>query len=344
VEIQTAIHQIEPRDAFRIARKRSVPFANVFLRAKRDGITGWGEASPNPFYGVSAESVSEKLHATADWLCTLKLESIADLEQAWADSWTFLAPDRAAQCALDLALWDWLAKYRGLSVCELALGRPAQPVTSFATIGLSTPEEFAAKLAVLRGYPRIKIKSDAQADLEPVRQAKAALGSEIAIDANCAWAIENLNARTGAARTLGVSFIEQPLPPEFDFVMIRGACTLPFFADESCVGEEDVDRLSRHFDGINVKLVKCGGLREGLKMIRIARECGLKIMVGCMIESSLLISAAAQLTPLVDYADLDGNLLIADDPFRGVTIDKRAKLILPDAAGIGVVTFNSHGE
>lgn len=334
MEIQTAIHQLHPRGAFRIARKRTVPFDNVILRVEHDGASGWGEASPNPYYGASATGVVKNLEALSGWLRTLSIRSVSDIEAAWKESWSYLHPDRAAQCALDLALWDWLAKKEGVTVSELAHGHAPKPVTSFATIGLSSKEELDVKIAELEGYPRVKIKSDAHAELEPAQRVKAELGAALAIDANCAWNPRNLPALAMAFASLGAEFIEQPFSDAHDEDLIRGSYPIPVIADESCVLEEDVYRLSQYFDGINVKLVKCGGLTPALRMVKTAGKLGMRSMVGCMLETSILIAAGCAAAQHADYADLDGAWLIADDPCKGWQFN-RGILHPPEALGLG---------
>ncbi len=334
MEIKTAIHQLHPRGAFRIARKRTAPFDNVILRVQHDGVTGWGEASPHPYYGASAAGVVRNLESLSGWLRTLAIRSVDDIAEAWKESWTQLAPDRAAQCALDLALWDWLARKEGLTVTELAHGHVPQPITSFATIGLSTKEELDEKIAELEGFPRVKIKSDANADLEPARRVKQALRTAIAIDANGAWSTRTLSALSMGFSSLGAEFIEQPLPDTHDRELIRGSYPIPIIADESCTLEEDVDRLSLNFDGINVKLVKCGGLTPALRMVQRASKLGMRTMVGCMLETSVLIAAGCVAAQHADYADLDGAWLIADDPCTGWRFE-RGILHPPQALGLG---------
>jgi L-alanine-DL-glutamate epimerase-like enolase superfamily enzyme len=334
VEIQTAIHQLHPRGAFRIARKRTVPFDNVILRVGHDGVAGWGEASPNPFYGVSAEGVVRNLESLAGWLRTLSIRDTDDIEAAWKESLSRLHPDRAAQCALDLALWDWLARKEGVTVSELAHGHVPKPVTSFATIGVSTKEELDGKIAELAGFPRVKIKSDENADLEPARRVRTELGAAIAIDANCAWSPRILPALSMAFSSLGAEFIEQPFTVTHDRDLVRGSYPIPVIADESCVLEEDVYRLSQYFDGVNVKLVKCGGLTPALRMVRAAGRLGLRSMVGCMLETSILIAAGCVAAQASDYADLDGAWLIADDPCTGWRFE-RGILHPPEALGLG---------
>jgi L-Ala-D/L-Glu epimerase len=334
VEIQTAVHRLHPRGAFRIARQRTVPFDNVILRVEHDGVVGWGEASPHPYYGASAPHVVRSLESLSGWLRTLSIRSVDDIANAWKESWTRLHRARAAQCALDLALWDWLARKAGVTVTELAHGHVPRPVTSFATIGLSTTEELDEKIAELEGFPCVKIKSDAKADLEPARRVKEKLRAAIAIDANGAWRTNTLPALCTSFSSLGAEFIEQPFPDAHDRDLIRGSYPIPIIADESCVLEEDVDRLARNFDGINVKLVKCGGLTPALRMVERASKLGMRTMVGCMLETSILIAAGCVAAQHADYADLDGAWLIADDPCAGWRFE-RGILHPPRAFGLG---------
>jgi L-alanine-DL-glutamate epimerase-like enolase superfamily enzyme len=334
VEIRTAIHRLRPRGAFRIARQRTVPFDNVIVRVEHDGVTGWGEASPHPYYGASAADVVRHLESLDGWLRTLSIRSVDDIAQAWKESWTRSYPDCAAQCALDLALWDWLARKEGVTVTELAHGHMPRPVTSFATIALSTKEELEEKLAQLAGFPRVKLKSDATADLEPARRVKEKLGAAIAIDANAAWTAGTLPALAAGFAGLGAEFIEQPFPSSHDGDLLRGSYPVPIIADESCVLEEDVERLARNFDGINVKLVKCGGLTPALRMVQRASTLGMRTMVGCMLETSILIAAGCVAAQHADYADLDGAWLIADDPCTGWRFE-RGILDPPVALGLG---------
>jgi len=306
---------------------------------QHDGVTGWGEASPHPHYGTSAAGVVRNLESLSAWLRTLTIRSIDDIAKSWEESGRRLHADRAAQCALDLALWDWLARKEGVTVTELVHGHAPRPVTSFATIGLSTKGELDEKLAGLEGFPRVKIKSDATADLEPARRVKEQLHAAIAIDANCAWSPSTLPALAAGFSSLGAEFIEQPFRSEHDRDVLRGSYPVPIVADESCVLEEDVERLARNFDGINVKLVKCGGLTPALRMIRRANELGLRTMVGCMLETSILIAAGCVAAQHADYADLDGAWLIADDPCTGWRFE-RGILHAPVALGLGAEPRN----
>ncbi len=314
---------------------------NVFVRLSAEDEAGYGEASPNAFYGESAPDVLARLKSAAPWVATLELATAEDVQQAWRDAWSYVAPSRAAQCALDLAFWDWLAKRKGVTVAELALGKLPHPVQTFCTLGLSEQAEMERKVEELRGFPLIKIKSDARADLAVVRFVRERSGAKLAVDANGAWTAHDIAQLSRELALLGVAFIEQPLHPQEDARMAEWhiASELPLMADESCVISSDVERLEAKFDGFNIKLVKCGGLTPALAMLRRGREFGLHMMAGCMLESSLLIAAGAVVAQETEYADLDGAWLLADDPFSaqggGVPL-REGTLYPPTSPGFGV--------
>lgn len=329
--------KLHPRTPFRISREAQVEVQNVIAKVEADGIMGYGEASPNKFYNETAEDVSRRIMAASGIIADFQIDSIADIERAWATLWPMLAPSRAAQCAVDIALWDLLAKKRGLSVCQLAHGAAPRPVTTSLTIGLSTPEELVPKVAELKSTPVIKVKSDQTADLTPLRYIASHATGALRVDANCAWGGLDIAPLTRELAKLRVEFIEQPLPVEQNDRMpdFLRASVLPVLADESCVVLEDVERVPGRFHGFNIKLVKCGGLTPGLKMMRLGQKLGLKMMVGCMLETSLLIAAGLVVAQGTDYADLDGSWLLADDPFEGLEI-KDGRVSVADRPGLGV--------
>ncbi len=331
---------MHPRKVFRISRAAKSEVNNVFVEISAEGISGFGEASPNAFYGESATDIQSRLQSAAPLIAGLRIDSAQDIESAWHRVWPALAPSRAAQCALDLALWDWLARRNRVSVSELAIGTPPHPVPSFCTIGISDPAELEQKTGELEGFPRIKIKSDAHADLRPIRFIRKRTGAQLAVDANCAWGGIDLAAISVELARLGVLFLEQPLSPADDVRMekLLASLHLPILADESCVTIEDVERMPGRFSGFNIKLVKCGGLTPALAMLQRAQSLGLKTMTGCMLESSLLIAAGAVVAQQTDYADLDGAWLLKDDPFLGLPL-RNGVLTPTPQPGFGVWRF-----
>ena len=331
MKVACVIRELHPRKVFRIARARRRAVHNVFLRLESDGCVGYGEAAPNAFYNETAELVTAKLAAAASFLGGLKIRSLADIERAWAALWPLLSPSRAAQCAVDLALWDWLAKREQIAASQLLWNQAPTSVTSFATIGLSSSEELVEKIDELCGFPRIKLKSDAAADLGAIRYLRAHSPAMLSVDANGAWSDSTrLPALAAELAALRVEFIEQPLPPgeEAQLPPFQGG---PFWmADESCVTEADVERVAASYQGFNIKLVKCGGITPARRMLIRGQELGLKTMVGCMLESSALIAAGALLAQKTEYADLDGAWLLSDDPFRGWDFERGILSPLPE--------------
>jgi L-alanine-DL-glutamate epimerase-like enolase superfamily enzyme len=210
-------------------------------------------------------------------------------------------------------------------------------VSTCATLGLCDPEEWPVRIGEVAGFPAVKVKMDSRLDMGILRAIRARTGAALRVDANCAWSGLDVATAAEDLAELGVEFIEQPLPPSEDDAMqaILRSSPLPIFADESCAVPEDVDRLPGRFSGFNIKLVKCGGITPALAMLRRGRELGLKVMVGCMLESSLLISAGCVVAQDADYADLDGSWLLRDDPFRGLAIV--GGTITPVGPGLGVL-------
>ena len=337
MKLDTATRILHPRNVFRISRAARAEVRNVFVTVRGEGICGRGEASPNAYYDETAGNVAGLLEAAAPFVDGLEIRSVADIRRAWEASWAWLAPSRAAQCALDLALWDWLAQKEGVSVADLALGAPPRPVRTFCTIGISTRAELEVKAAELAGFPLIKMKSDAGADLAPIAFIREHTGAALAVDANTAWGRVDLAAVSRELAGLGVLFIEQPLSPSDDERMpgLLADCALPVLADESCVTLADVERMPGCFSGFNIKLVKCGGLTPALAMARRGRELGMRTMVGCMLESSLSIAAGCVVAQLTDHADLDGAWLLQDDPFEGVPM-RQGTLTPGTGPGFGV--------
>jgi len=319
---------------FRIARGVEYTSPNVIVEVKYNEYTGYGEAAPSAYYGESIETVLACIAMFAGNLGDDPF-AIVDIMQR-LDKIIRLNP--SAKAAVEMALYDIVGKVLNVPVYKLLGLNPARtPHTSF-TIGIDTPMEMA-KRAILaeEHYSILKIKVGTKHDLEIIEAIRNVTNVVLRVDANAGWTVKEAIKNIHAMIPYNIEFVEQPISAHdlTGLKLIRENVPLPIIADESCVTVEDIPRIAECVDGINIKLVKCGGLHHALKMIHVARAHNLRIMLGCMIESSLGITAAAHLTPLVDYADLDGNLLIDNDPFIGVTVE-HGKLGLPDGPGLGV--------
>jgi L-alanine-DL-glutamate epimerase-like enolase superfamily enzyme len=330
-------HTLELRHAFTIATASRTTTPATMVEIERDGIVGYGEAAMPPYLGESQATAAAFLDRVdlARFADPFQLEKILPTIDA-------LAPgNTAAKAAVDIALHDWIGKKLGAPWFRLWGLDPAKtPVTSF-TIGIDTPEIVRQKTREAAPYNIIKVKlgRDAATDRGLIDAIRDVTATPITVDANQGWRdpAEALRMIEWLAPR-GVVFIEQPMPKEQpdDNAWLRERSPLPLIADESVQRLADVPRAVGVFDGINIKLMKCTGLREAHRMITLARALGLKVMLGCMTETSCAISAAAQLSPLVDWADLDGALLIKNDLFAGATIVD-GKITLPDRPGIGAI-------
>jgi L-alanine-DL-glutamate epimerase-like enolase superfamily enzyme len=249
-----------------------------------------------------------------------------------------LPDDPFALCALDQAAHDLWGRRRGQPVWRLWGLQPVNLPPSDYTIGIAPVDEMVAKLREFPEFPVYKIKLGTADDLAIVRALRRETMARFRVDANCAWDAATTIRLAEPLRELGVEFIEQPLPPDDTAgqreVFTRSA--LPVIADESCQTEGDVGRCAGLFHGVNIKLTKAGGLTPARRMIARARELGLSVMVGCMTESTVGISAIGQLLPLLDYADMDGALLLADDVAEGVRVGPDGHVRFPDAPGLGI--------
>jgi len=301
-----------------------------------DGATGWGEAAPSRHYGETADTVVAALPTYAAVLEGADAWSLEALENAMAKALRFNA---SARSAVSAALHDLAAKRLGVPLYKMwGLDPAASPPTSF-TIGIAPDEEtLRARVREAAPYPILKIKLGSSWDERIIRVVREMEPTKVLrVDANAAWTPKHALEMIPLLKDLGVEFVEQPLPAHeiagLKFVRERSA--LPIVADESCLVSTDIPALVGAVDGINIKLAKCGGLREALRMIATARAHSMLVMCGCMVESSLGITAAAHLAPLLDCADLDGAALVANDPYIGATIEGGV-IRLPTGAGLGV--------
>ncbi len=335
MNIRHSVTNLQLVHPFKISRREVDQFRQV-ISVEIDG--GFGEAAPARFYSEDVETVQAALE-----IFDSNLDGDLDAIQAVMDRLECSLPrNYAAKCAVDMALHDRLGKRLGVPLYRLwELNPNKTPRTAF-TIGLDEPEIMGRKAAEARDYPILKVKLGTPHDIQIIRAIRRATEKPIYVDANTAWTPKEAVRKIEELVPYGIELIEQPTNADDleGLRHIREQVDVPIIADESVKRAIDIPPLVGCVDGINIKLTKCGGLLEAVRMIHAARTHGLQVMIGCMIESSLGITAAAHLTPLVDYADLDGNLLIANDPYAGVTLEA-GKLILPDPPGIGVVPRES---
>jgi L-Ala-D/L-Glu epimerase / N-acetyl-D-glutamate racemase len=333
--LSTEVVTLHTKHPFVIARGGHSDYQVVCARlTDGDGIEGWGEASPSSYYGETAQTVLSVL-------ATLKPHLPADpfdLETAERRFEHVVPQNGAARAALSGALHDLVGKRLGQPLWRLWGLDPARAPRSSFTIGIDTPEKMRQKVAEAADYPILKIKLGTDHDEDLLRTIRAATDKPIRVDANAGWTRERALAMLPVLKAYGVELLEQPLvPDDLDGIAAvrRASPGIPVVVDESCIVATDIPKVAGAVDGINIKLAKCGGLREALRMIATARAHGLLVMVGCMIETSIGITAAAHFTPLVDVADLDGAALTVDDPFTGATI-ARGQITLPTGPGLGV--------
>ena len=328
--------ELKLRHVFTVATYSRTTTPDVQVELEYDGVTGYGEASMPPYLGQTVQSVMT-------FLDKVDLSSFADPFQI-DDILTYVDSlsdgDTAAKAAVDIALHDLVGKLLGAPWYKIwGLNRDKAPNTTY-TIGIDTPEvvkqkteECAAKFNIL------KVKLGRDNDKEMIETIRSVTQLPIAVDCNQGW-----KDRQKALDMIywlkerGIVMVEQPMPKEQldDIAWVTEHSPLPIFADESIQRLKDVVKVKGAFTGINIKLMKCTGMHEAWKMLTFARALGMKVMVGCMTETSCAVSAAAQLSPAVDFADLDGNLLIANDRFRGMEVVK-GKITLPDRPGIGLI-------
>jgi L-alanine-DL-glutamate epimerase-like enolase superfamily enzyme len=308
-----------------------------------DGAEGWGEAAPNRFYGESADSVCAALARLAPLLENADAWALEDTE---AQMNAALGGNGSAKSAISAALHDLAGKRLGVPLYRLwGLDPSKVPRSSFTIAIAATLEELAARVDDAAEYPILKVKLGTDQDAEVVRAVRrAAPGKTIRVDANAAWTAKEAVRLIDVLADQGVELVEQPVAArDVDGLrFVRDRSPLPVIADESCVTAVDIPRLAGAVDGINIKLSKCGGLREAMRMIATARAHGLLVMAGCMVETSLGITAAAHFAPLLDFADLDGAALLSHDPYVGATIHG-GRIEIPDRPGLGVIPRAAHG-
>ena len=327
-------YELQLRHAFNLAKYSRTTTPDVQVQIELDGIVGYGEASMPPYLGESVESVCKFLSQVdlSQFSDPFRLEEILDYVDGIAPN------NRAAKASIDIALHDLLGKIMGQPWYKIwGLSPEKAPCTSF-TIGIDKADVVRQKVLEAEPYKVLKVKMGLDNDKELVEIIRSMTDRPICVDANQGWSdkhkalemIEWLYDKN-------CLFVEQPMPKEMldETAWLREHSNLPIIADEAFQRLGDIKRFHGVYDGINIKLMKSTGLHEAYQMVTLARALDMKIMVGCMTETSCAVTAAAQISPLVDWADLDGNLLIANDRFDGIKI-VNGQVTIPDRPGIGV--------
>ncbi len=346
IKLETTAYSLPLKHVFTIARGSTTVRETLIVSLSIGNITGYGEATANRYYQATIPELISTIEVVKpliegfefdepDELIDVLLPKVA--EEIGSNSF--------ALCAIDLALHDLWGKLLEKPLWQLwDLDKALSPISSY-TIGIDTVEKMVAKLKEVSDWPLIKIKLGTEDDLRIVRELRKASDATFRVDANCGWTVDQTISYSAELRSLGVEFIEQPLPADD----LEGAAkvfeesSLPIIADESCVIESDVDRCHNRFHGINIKLVKCGGLAPARRMIDRAGDLGMKLMVGCMTESTVGISAIGQIAPLLDYVDMDGAALLAEDIANGVKIEQ-GKQVYPSTPGSGITLLQEESE
>ncbi len=326
---------LELQHTFTISRSSKNISESVIVELVQDGIIGIGEAAPSERYGETRETVINFLNK----IDTSIFDNPFQVEEILNFIKNIDTGNTSAKAAIDIALNDWIGKKLGLPLWKLWGLNKAKTLYTSYTIGIDSLDVIEKKVKEAEPYKILKVKVGIPNDEEIIKTIRKITNKPIRVDANEGWKSKEL-ARDKILwlEEQGVELVEQPLPAnDLDSTAwVREKVHIPIIADENIISIFDLPKLQGVFDGINIKLMKCTGLRDALKIIHTAHALKMKIMLGCMIESSIGISAAAQLYPLVDYADLDGNLLVINDPYVGVRVEN-GKLVLNDLPGIGVL-------
>ncbi len=347
-DLRTRILRIPYREPFRIARSQhggmTMSTVIVELGSERlPGLVGLGEGYPDAYYGETVETVPVVMDLLLEAIDPADLDTSsvaaagASLAEIGAAFEAAIRGHGAARCALDIALHDLAGKATGAPIHRL-LGLSAEiPPTDF-TLGIDEPEIVAERARRASHFPALKIKVGGPSDIATLEAVRAVYGGSIRVDANTSWNPEMAASLVPTLVRLGVELIEQPFPPRrYDWLLdLQAASPLPIVADESAVTIEDLDALAGIVDGVNVKLAKCGGVGPAARMLARARELGFRTFLGCMEETSVGIAASAAVASLADWVDLDGCLLLADDPFDGLTLGDDCRWQLTDRPGLGV--------
>lgn len=319
MRVTLSSYQLQLKHTFTISRESHDVQPSLIVELEENGFVGFGEATSNPYYKVTVYSMMKAIEKVQN---VIEENANSSPEVFWDKISVPLKDNMFALCALDMAYNDWYARKQGKKLYQLwGYDIDKNPMTNY-TIGIDTIDKMISKMKEMP-WPIYKIKLGTDEDIEIVKALRKETNAIFRIDANCGWTVDQTIKNSKILKTLGVEFIEQPLRADnwhgHEEVYLKSE--LPIIADETCQVEADISKCHNYFHGVNVKLVKCGGLTPCRRMLNNARSLGMKTMVGCMTESSVGISAIAQLLPLLDYVDMDGALLLKNDIANGVNIE-----------------------
>lgn len=349
MELRTEILRMPLRDPFRIAREHPEDVAtSVIVEVTWGDHEGLGEAAPVAYYGETPETITAVLPIL---LAAVEAAGEPPADLSGARRWLRTAHEAmnaaigrnwAAKAAMDIAFHDLVARRLGVPLYGLMGTAPIGPPTDFS-IGIDDPADVAQRAARAASFPALKIKVGGPADVETLRRVREVYDGPIRVDANTGWEPKAAAGMLPDLLELRVELIEQPFPAHRldQLAWLQKRTELPIVADESAETTDDLLALVGVVAAVNVKLMKCGGVGPAMRMLTLARELGFRSMLGCMVETSVGIAAGATIAPLADWVDLDGNLLLANDPFSGIELDDEKRWRLPGGAGLGVERIRS---
>ncbi len=332
MEIRWTTYRLQCTHPFGISRSTHTFYDVIYIYLIDEGIVGRGEAAPSLRYHENPNQILD--HLKEQDFTNLPLENREEL-------WHYLKKRsgniRSLGAAFSMAVLDWWTQKQKMPLYQhFGISQPTSRLTSF-TIAIGALDELEQKIEEASPYPILKVKLGTSQDKEIIETIRRYTDKTIRVDANEGWDLDRAVDMCQWLAERNVEFVEQPLPAQkvTQTAALKEKSPLPIFADENSLVAHDIPGIAHAFHGINIKLMKCGSLQEGKKMIDRAREYGLQIMLGCMVESSVAITAASHLAPLVDFTDLDGHILINNDPYRGTTVEA-GRLHLPEGTGLGI--------
>jgi L-alanine-DL-glutamate epimerase-like enolase superfamily enzyme len=333
MKIRYAAIDLPFKHPFTISKGTKTHQPTFIVELEWNGVKGVGEAPSISYYNISVDKMIEDLERKR---LMVERFALTDPERFWHFLHHLFPDNSFLVCALDMAGWDLMGKLRKMPLHQMwGLDIASAPPTDY-TIGLDTPEYMADKVRELP-WPVYKIKAGVEGDMDRLHAIRQVTHAPIRVDANAGWSLDEALVKIPAYQKAGVEFIEQPLAKDDweGMQRLHSNSALPLLADESCVSEDDVKKCHGVFDGINIKLTKCGGITPARRMLKLARSLGMSTMLGCMNESTIGTAALAHLSPLADFLDADGPLLLAEDTATGLTFDF-GKISLSDRPGLGI--------